>query len=72
MCIPQQNEQLLVAKIIQRKKLGKYLRFKNNKNFFKKIKYEDYSKNINKYSKIFKKYNATKIAIDIINDYISD
>ena len=71
-CIPQQNEQLLVAKIIQKKNLGKYLRFKNNKNFFKKIKYEDYSKNINKYSKIFKKYNATKIAIDIINDYISD
>lgn len=66
-CIPQQQEQKMTAKIIARKKLGICIADFN----IKKIKKlysnkEKYTKHIKKYSEIINKYDGTKNAVSII------
>ena len=68
-CIPQQEEQKYVAKIVQRKKLGIYMR-KYNVEDLEKIKNFKNNIKIKKMSKILKKYDGTSLAVNIICEYI--
>ena len=68
-CIPQQEEQKYVAKIVQRKKLGIYMK-KYNENDLEKIKIFKNSNKIKEMSKILKKYDGTSLAVNIICEYI--
>ena len=68
-CIPLQEEQRYVAKVVQRKKLGIYMKKFNPKNL-EKIKEFKNSAEIKKMSKILKQYDGTSLATDIIEKYI--
>lgn len=67
LCIPQQSEQKLTSKIVQKKKIGKIINTKklNLKNIKINNKYLD------KYANIFRKYDATTKVVNLINDYIN-
>lgn len=67
-CIPQQEEQKYVAKIVNQKKIGIYK--PNNKNVFKEIEKFNGSKRIEKMSKIVRKYDGTGLATKIIVDFL--
>lgn len=69
-CIPQQKEQLLVAKIVEKKRLGKYIKFLRQNTNFNKLTCNKNENNIAKYKNIFQKYDATEITLNIIKDYI--
>lgn len=67
-CIPQQEEQKYVAKIVNKKKIGIYK--KNNINIFKEIEKFNGSKRISKMGKIVRKYDGTKLATNIIVNFL--
>ena len=70
-CIPQQEEQRMTAIIVNKKKIGLYVKNFDN---LKKDKIElcsnEYKKNIDKYKNIIKSYDGTKIAFDNIERLI--
>lgn len=70
-CIPQQEEQRMTAIIVNKKKIGLYVKSFDN---LKKDKIElcsnEYKKNIDKYKNIIKSYDGTKIAFDNIERLI--
>ena len=68
-CIPLQEEQKYVAKIVQRKKLGIYMK-KYNEDDLERIKNFKNNVKIKKMSKILKKYDGTSLAVNIIDEYI--
>lgn len=69
MCIPQQEEQRMNAKIISRKKIGYYMKnfdFDKIKKIQNKIK--AYNKNINKYKNLINNTDGTKEAVRLIRE----
>ena len=70
-CIPMQEEQRLTALICKHKKIGGYV--KKYTKLEKQLKKVDKcNKNLEKYSKIFKAYDGTNLAYEIINKYIEE
>ena len=70
-CIPMQEEQRLTALICKHKKIGGYSKkFTNLKKQLKEI--EKWNRNLEKYSLIFKSYDGTKLAYEIIDKYIKE
>ena len=67
-CIPMQEEEKFVAKIVDKKKLGIYM--KNGLNDLEKIRNFKNSYEIKKMSEILKKYDGTNLAVDIIENYM--
>lgn len=65
--IPFQEEQRLDAIMLQKRKIGAYVRRYSDKTIANKIKNIDrYCKNLDKYSKILHAYDGTTLAYDII------
>lgn len=70
-CIPMQEEQRFNALICKHKKIGGYV--KKYTGLGKQLKeIEKWNKNSEKYSKIFKSYDGTKLAYEIIDKYIKE
>ena len=70
-CIPMQEEERLTALICKHKKIGGYV--KKYTGLGKQLKeIEKWNKNSEKYSKIFKSYDGTKLAYEIIDKYIKE
>ena len=70
-CIPMQEEQRFNALICRHKKIGGYV--KKYTGLGKQLKeIEKWNKNSEKYSKIFKSYDGTKLAYEIIDKYIKE
>ena len=66
-----QEEQRLTALICKHKKIGGYSKkFTNLKKQLKEI--EKWNRNLEKYSLIFKSYDGTKLAYEIIDKYIKE
>lgn len=70
-CIPQQEEQRMTAIIVNKKKIGLYIKnFDNLKKDKIELCKKEYKKNIDKYKNIIKSYDGTKIAFDNIERLI--
>ena len=70
-CIPQQEEQRMSAIILDKKKLGLYIKNFDNLNVDKiELCKKKYAKNIDKYKNIIKSYDGTEIAFDNIERLI--
>ena len=73
MCIPQQQEQKLTAKVVERKGLGictKWFDANIIKQMFNNA--DKYKKKLEQYSGIIKKYDGTAAAVNEIKKYLGE
>lgn len=72
-CIPQQEEQRMTAKIVKKLGLGMYFPNYDEVKFRKfEGKINKYKDNVKKFSEIIKKYDGTKEAINIVNKVLNN
>ena len=67
-CFPMQQEQRLNSLIVQKKRLGLYMKTLDNK-YLIKIKNKTNTKNLEKLSAVFRKYDASQQVLNILNNY---
>ena len=68
LCFPMQQEQKMSALIVQKKRVGIYMKKLDNK-YLIKIKNKAYTKNLERMSAIIRSYDASQLVLNIINNY---
>ncbi len=71
LCYPMQQEQKMYSKIVQKKKVGIYMKKFDNK-YFKKIKNKNNVERLSEMKKIIRKYDGTEEAYKLVKSYFFD